>query len=100
MAQVVEGLAFLHDQCVIHRDIKGANILITTAGTWSPRSPVSFPRMRFTTHDSCRCAGHAKLADFGVSTKLSDISNPEDSFAGTPYWSKSNASPLRAMMDE
>ena len=62
MRQVVSGLNYLHQEGVIHRDIKGANILITTSGT-------------------------AKLADFGVSTKLSDISNPEDAFAGTPFWS-------------
>ena len=63
MSQVGEGLAYLHDEGVIHRDIKGANILITTSGA-------------------------AKLADFGVSTKLEDITNAEDSFAGTPYWSE------------
>ena len=57
---VLEGLKFLHTQGVIHRDIKGANILITKTGL-------------------------VKVADFGVATKLSETEKSH-SFAGTPYW--------------
>jgi cell division control protein CDC15 len=58
--QVLEGLLYLHSQGVIHRDIKGANILKTKDG-------------------------QVKLADFGVATKLSETVKSM-SFAGTPYW--------------
>lgn len=58
MTQVLSGLVYLHDQGVIHRDIKGANILTTKEGL-------------------------VKLADFGVATK-SNLS--ESSVVGTPYW--------------
>jgi serine/threonine protein kinase len=59
IAQVLQGLLFLHDQGVIHRDIKGANILTTKEGL-------------------------VKLADFGVATKQQGLA--EGSVVGTPYW--------------
>ncbi|KAF2480077.1 hypothetical protein BDY17DRAFT_327060 [Neohortaea acidophila] len=58
-AQVLQGLLFLHEQGVIHRDIKGANILLTKQGL-------------------------VKLADFGVATKQQGLA--EGSVVGTPYW--------------
>ncbi|CAK4010492.1 Cytokinesis sepH [Lecanosticta acicola] len=59
IAQVLQGLLFLHEQGVIHRDIKGANILTTKEGL-------------------------VKLADFGVATKQQGLA--EGSVVGTPYW--------------
>lgn len=59
VVQVLEGLAYLHAEGVIHRDIKGANILTTKEGK-------------------------VKLADFGVATRLADL-DPQ-AVVGTPYW--------------
>ena len=60
--QVLRGLEWLHEQGVCHRDIKGANLLITKDG-------------------------QVKLADFGVARKLTDSPiGRSTSVVGTPYW--------------
>ncbi|PIO77752.1 kinase domain protein, partial [Teladorsagia circumcincta] len=56
-----EAIAFLHDNNVIHRDLKAGNILLTSDAV-------------------------VKLADFGVSAKLKDRNERRDTFIGTPYW--------------
>uniref|UniRef100_UPI00398F6D83 STE20-like serine/threonine-protein kinase isoform X2 n=1 Tax=Pristiophorus japonicus TaxID=55135 RepID=UPI00398F6D83 len=57
----LEALSYLHDNKVIHRDLKAGNILLTMDGD-------------------------VKLADFGVSAKNSRTMQRRDSFIGTPYW--------------
>lgn len=62
--QVLNGLCYLHDQGIVHCDIKGANLLVTSSGT-------------------------IKLADFGVAVRLGDIDSQHASqshVVGTSYW--------------
>jgi len=61
MRQCLEGLAYLHAQGRIHRDIKGGNILSDA--------------------DGC-----CKLADFGVSGDVSAAVGKSRTVVGTPHW--------------
>ncbi|XP_017286064.1 mitogen-activated protein kinase kinase kinase kinase 3 isoform X5 [Kryptolebias marmoratus] len=59
--ETLQGLYYLHSKGKMHRDIKGANILLTDNG-------------------------YIKLADFGVSAQITATLAKRKSFIGTPYW--------------
>ncbi|KAI9007065.1 kinase-like domain-containing protein [Gaertneriomyces semiglobifer] len=61
LAATVEALAFLHRRGIVHRDVKCANILLTENAV-------------------------VKIADFGVSEKLTQTICVRNSIVGTPYW--------------
>ncbi|CDS40609.1 mitogen activated protein kinase kinase kinase [Echinococcus multilocularis] len=59
--ETLRGIAYMHSQGKIHRDIKGANILLCNDGA-------------------------VKIADFGVAAQITHTIQRRNSLIGTPYW--------------
>jgi serine/threonine-protein kinase 24/25/MST4 len=61
LRDILQALNYLHSQGKVHRDLKCANILISSSGS-------------------------AKLADFGVATAMRDAEDRKHTLVGTPLW--------------
>ena len=58
---MLRGLSYLHSKKIIHRDLKAANVLITSSQ-------------------------NIKIADFGISKQVDTLMSGASSYVGSPYW--------------
>lgn len=67
LQQVLEGVTYMHQQGVLHRDLKTENLCLTC------------PTKEWVAHPELM---HLKIIDFGLSCRIAD--NPEPGWLGSP----------------
>ena len=85
MAAALDGLLYLHQRQIMHRDVKAANILLTADGGVKVSPPTDVAPSLFRQSDGPAFA-LAQLGDFGVATRLSSSLSARNTLVGTAAW--------------
>lgn len=98
--EILRGLQHLHFNKVIHRDIKGQNVLLTDNAEVKLGKKLNYFSLYFSFKNSCILCRNLKFCllftmlsckfplsvDFGVSAQLDRTIGRRNTFIGTPYW--------------
>ncbi|KAG0631378.1 hypothetical protein M758_1G248800 [Ceratodon purpureus] len=72
MFQISQGIEYLHDEDIVHRDVKSPNVLV---------SPSASKKLRDEGY-----VGDVKMTDFGLAWKASGLAKPSQEKMGTTCW--------------
>ncbi|XP_064389484.1 myosin-IIIb-like isoform X3 [Halichondria panicea] len=74
LREVLAGLSYMHSACILHRDVKGQNVLLTSDA-------------------------RVKLIDFGISAVIDSPTGKRRTTVGTPYWMAPEVIACESQMD-
>ena len=80
MKDMVTGLAYLHSQRMLHRDIKADNVLLSTEGI------SKLGKLHQRHNCGQKFSPFSSLADLGVAAQLTNTMDNRSTATGTPYW--------------